>query len=286
MMNFSIIRQAVVCAALAVISCIGASAAFKPAFAAQPDRTHCMQNAAAPAAARYCSGVRNALNEHRLSAEQLSLIALRLREITGWQSLAFDEDGFLVCPEPQAISGGSAAARKLLGAALSGEAAYELESHPRSSVVKFARLANRTVYVNRNSALTITSYPVQIDFKDFRFLQGEASALAAFDPGIALLHELAHGVWDLPDAQSEADEPGACESYINQIRRELHLPERQHYKVNARHRLNSLLLLAELHFIQFTEKNGRLRRKRFFLRWGAPLVGDLDDARLAAAVVR
>jgi hypothetical protein len=243
-----------------------------------------MQNAASSADERYCSGIRNAPNERRFSAEQLAFITQRLRELTGWHSLTFNEDGFLVCPEPQTISGGSAAARKLLGAALFGDQAIDLESHPRSAAVKFARLAKGTVYVSYDKSLTITGYPIQIDFNDFRLLQGEAPALAAFDPGIALFHELAHGVWGLPDARSEEDEPGACENYVNLIRRELHLPERQHYEANARRSVNSTALLVELRFIQFTKKNGRLRRKRFFLRWDAALFGELDDTRLAAAL--
>ncbi|MDX2040012.1 MAG: hypothetical protein SF097_02135 [Acidobacteriota bacterium] len=243
-----------------------------------------MKNAVTAERERFCPGVRNAPNERRFNDKQLALIAQSLRAHTGWQSLAFDEDGFLVCPNPQTISGGSAAARKLLGEALWGNAAYDLESHPRSQNVKFARLARGANFSSQSKSLRISIYPIQIDLADFRLLTGERTALNAFDPGIAVLHELAHAIWGLPDARSEEDEPGECENYINRIRRELHLPERQSYEAPARPRGLSTRLIAELCFIRFSEKNGKLRQKRFFLRWDAARVGGLADAQLAATM--
>lgn len=282
MMNLTTIRRAVVCATLAVLSCLSARAASTDAHVAQGVRTPCMKNAVTAERERFCPGVRNAPNERRFNDKQLALIAQSLRAHTGWQSLVFDDDGFLACPDPQTISGGSAAARKLLGEALWGDAAYDLESHPRSQNVKFARLAGGTDFTSQNKALRISMYPIQIDLADFRLLTGQRTALKAFDPGIAVLHELAHGVWGLRDAQSEADEPGECENYVNLIRRELHLPERQSYEANTRRLVNFSGLMAELLFIRLTETNGKLKRERFFLRWDAALVGGLTDTGLAA----
>ncbi|NOT60838.1 MAG: hypothetical protein HOP19_11515 [Acidobacteria bacterium] len=265
MSNLHKLRQVVVCAALVALTVV---------ITARYAMAHDL--------ARYRPGVRNAPAEQRLTREQLNLIAQSLRAHTGWQSLYFDEDGFLICPDPQAFSGGSAAARKLLGAALTDEAAYELESHHRSGEVKFGRISAGTEHVDHKTSLKISIRHVQIDFTDFRQLHGEPLALRAFDPGIAVLHELAHGVWRLPDARSAADEPGECERYINQIRRELHLPERQHYSAGARSRANRAQLVAELRFIRFREKHGQLRREHFFLRWDAELVGALDATNVTA----
>lgn len=234
--------------------------------------------------ARFRPGLRTALGKQAFSADQLNQVLLSMREKTGWHALAFDEDGFLVCPDPQIFNGGSAAARRLLGEALFGDAAYELESHHRSPQVKFARLANGTDYVGHSKVLKISAYPIQIDFSDFRHLRGEGPVLKAFDPGFSILHELAHAVWRLPDVVSEGEEPGECERYITRIRRELHLPERQHYEAGARTRANRPQLIAELRFIRFSEKHGQLRRERFFLLWDAEMVGALAERSLTAGL--
>ena len=231
-------------------------------------------------------GVRNAPGMRQLNANQLKQVLLSLREKTGWQSLAFDEAGFLVCPEPQLISGGSAAARRLLGAALNGSEAYELENHNASPDVSFARLAPGMDYVSLCASARFSVYPVQLDFADFSRLRGDGLACQAFDPGIAVLHELAHGVWQLCDAEQAAAEPGECEAYINQIRRELRLPERQTYK--AQTHLGTLppsasaRLIAELRFASADATPGRAKPKRYRLQWEAEAVGPLTPLNRAA----
>ena len=185
-------------------------------------------------AARYRGGVRNAPEKPSLSEKQLQQVLKSLREKTGWAQLAFDAEGFLVCPQPTECTHGSAAARQLLSAALASQRAFDLQAHDRSSQVVFARLAPGINYESRRTGEKIEVFPLQVDFGDFYQLRGDAAALKAFDLGLVILHELAHGVWQLPDARSEDEEPGECESYINRIRRELNMPERLQYQARLR----------------------------------------------------
>lgn len=233
---------------------------------------------------RYRSGLQNAPGKKRISPKYLKQVLLNLQEKTGWQSLYFDEAGFLVCPAPKAFSGGSAAARRLLGAALSSDEHYDLEAWIGSSDVAFARLEPIGVMDYRTRA-EFRAHLLQIDFADFNQLQGHGAALKSFDLGIAILHEIAHGVWRLEDAAPGIDEPGDCENYINQIRRELHLPERQTYRAQTRIRTGALhrsQLVAELRFIHTSEKHGQTRQERFSLLWNTETVGGVVDFRTTA----
>ena len=227
---------------------------------------------------RYRTGVRNTPGLHQLDASQLNQILQRLREVTGWSALYFDEAGFLVCPDPQAFNGGSAAARRLLSAALSGDQVYDLEAHNGSPLVNFGRLT-QLEHENARTGAKIDVRPLEIDFTDFQQLRGEGVVLKAFNVGLIILHELAHGVWQLRDAAYGEEEPGECETYINQIRHELQLPERQNYNARAHfcmtHRTR---LMAELYFIRHREKHGQTQKQRFLLYWDAEAVGSPSES--------
>src|SRR5581483_12334231 len=108
-------------------------------------------------------------------------------------------------------------------------------AYNQTSEIVFARLAVPIAYESRRTGERINAYPVQIDFADFNKLSGDRAALRAFDLGLVILHELAHGVWSLRDSQT-SEELGECETYINRIRRELDLPERQTYQAQVRFR--------------------------------------------------
>jgi hypothetical protein len=228
---------------------------------------------------RYRGGLRNSPGKQRLSAKQMKEVLESLRAKTGWRELSFDEEGFLVCPAPDDFEGGSAAARRLLSEAMASQQAYDLEAHNLTSEVVFARLAVPIAYESRRTGERIDAYPVQIDFADFNRLSGDREALRAFDVGLVILHELAHGVWALRDAQASAEELGECETYINSIRRELALPERQTYQAKVRSRLQQstggTTYFAELLFARTVEKNGKPKQERFFLQWEAGAAGRL-----------
>jgi hypothetical protein len=228
---------------------------------------------------RYRGGLRNTLEGRRLSAKQLHEVAESLRAKTGWRELYFDEDGFLVCPEPNNFEGGSASARLLLSEAITSRRVFELEAYNRAAAVVFARLDVPVAYESRRTGMRIEAYPLQIDFADFNKLRGDGEALKAFDLGLVILHELGHGVWNLHDAKTADEEPGECEAYINRIRRELALPERQTYQAVVRPRTQPVTggtnYLAELLFTRKVEKNGKTRQEQFFLQWEPSNTGQI-----------
>jgi len=143
--------------------------------------------------------------------------------------LGFDEQGGLTLGNRQRIQGGSATARALLIAAVESGNLYELESHERSPEVAFARIYASEYREIGETGQRLDIYQLQIDFADFDRLQGAREAKASFDVGIALLHELVHGVLKLQDPQGGTDQIGACDAHVNQMRRELQLLERLYY---------------------------------------------------------
>ncbi|HEY6402725.1 MAG TPA: hypothetical protein VI479_15015 [Blastocatellia bacterium] len=233
---------------------------------------------------RYRGGLRNSLGEHKLSAKQLDAVLTSLRDKTGLLEMRFDEEGFLALGDRAKFSGGSDTARALLYAATSMSSAVELESHMYSSRVAFARITCSTVYLHYPSGVKIDVFPLEIDFSDFSKLRGARQAIAAFDLGFVILHELAHTAFSLTDAADDPLVPGAsgglgdCETMINRIRRELNLPERQTYiaqtyTAQALGSGRSSTRLAELVFARKVEKQGRMQIEKFNLNWDASAVG-------------
>ncbi len=264
-MSIQPILRAVVCAALAAL-CLGAGSG----------KTIAASDDSRAGAVRFRPGVRNAPGKRQLNANQRQQVLQSLREKTGWQSLAFDEAGFLICPAPQVINGGSAAARRLLGAALDGAEVYELENHNASPAINFARLTAGVTYRSFNSDAAISVSSLQLDFADFTRLRGDELARRAFDAGVAILHELAHGVWQLRDTESDGAEPGACENYINRIRRELRLPERQTYQARARFgKLEPNPLTRMIAELSFVSGRNTVKPQLYCLRWDAESVGPI-----------
>lgn len=233
---------------------------------------------------RYRSGIRNAPNKYALNAKQMRALLVSLREKTGWPQLTFDEAGFLICDDREQFTGGSVAARTLLAAAITGTLAFDLESHNNELAITFASLAPGSLYQSLATGKRIDIFPLQIDFTDFNWLRGNAETLTTFDIGLVVLHELAHGVWRLRDAQSREDEPGECESYINRIRRELNLPERVNYFARVTHNgpdANSQNRPgAELVFVRRSFKAEKLKLEHQYLRWDASYVGLIQPDRV------
>jgi hypothetical protein len=209
----------------------------------------------------YRSGVRYTMEKHRLKEKQVKQILASLRQKTGLQELDFDEDGFLMIGDRTRIEGGSASARELVLKALATPLQLILEDHSHSPKVAFASLAKSVVYMNMRTKNQIEHRSLRLDFSDFNKLIGPKEVLSSFDLGIVILHELAHGV---------------CERYINTIRKELNLPERQHYVARS-HNLQSPLgwtvRMAELQFARTNYKNGALKTDEYKLNWDVNRVG-------------
>lgn len=221
---------------------------------------------------RYQTGLRNSA-EHPLKPDQLSSLLESLRQKSGFQEMHFDQHGFLRLGDRSKIAGGSAAARELLIAAIDRAKAIDLESHNRTSQIAFARLATPVSFFSRATGSSIEVYPIQIDFSDFAHLRGDPKAVEAFDIGFVVLHELGHAALGLSDAQVNGQGPGECEEFINLIRRDLGVPERQNYVAQIHSRrtfaTQPLLSMAELRFANSLTN----RPQVLTLNWDAGRVG-------------
>jgi hypothetical protein len=227
---------------------------------------------------RYRGGVRNSNEErYRLNEKQLQAVLASLREKSGFLDMDFDDMGFLTLGDRTRFAGGSAAARALLIAAVDSHKSLVLENHSRSATLAFACLGSATVYESRLTGARIEAYPVQIDFADFAQLRGRKEVLSAFDLGFVILHELAHGALELPDAERNSTGIGECEGYINRIRRELGLPERQHYVARVQRIIpppgQRSFQRAELRFAHWDEERGQLKQEHLYLGWESEKVG-------------
>jgi hypothetical protein len=229
------------------------------------------------ASQRYRAGLRNSDGDKRLNESQLRRLLDSLRHKSGFQQMEFDQSGFLILGDRAHVNGGSATARALLVAAVDGHQAFELEDYDHSPGIAFARITSGIVYNHFQTKLEIKVRQVQLDFSDFAELRGDREARVAFDPGFAVLHELVHGVLDLPDSAAGTTEIGACDEQINRVRRELNLPERQGYGAQSRevrYGMGGATREAELVFARSRAPQGRSGTKWFYLRWDRERVAD------------
>lgn len=207
-------------------------------------------------------------------------LAGKLRLITGWQNLGFDDNGALRLNETK-VGGGSQTARELLTAAVSGKNVIVLEDASNHNDVVFCRVIEGKW--KRNAAAKPPVYIVLIDFADFSHLTGDAAALAAFNVGWGVLHELDHVVRDSSDAEKNG-ETGECEDNINRMRRECGLPERADYYFSflpAAARSDFKTKLVRLPFNAYHAETNKM--KRYWLVWDATLVGGLEEQQRLAA---
>ncbi len=237
--------------------------------------TLCMRlSASETQASRYLTGVRNS-PDFPLKSKQLSMLLESLRQKSGFQDMHFDKDGFLQLGDRASISGGSTAARKLLIAAVDRAKAIDLENHNRTSQIAFARLAMSVSYLSRKTGERIEVAPIQIDFSDFAHLRGDKKVVAAFDIGFVVLHELGHAALGLRDELVNGQEPGECEDYINQIRRDLGVPQRQHYVAHTqlRRMFPSQMPSHQAELLFATSADDKTKPQLLSLRWDASQVG-------------
>jgi hypothetical protein len=209
-------------------------------------------------------------------------LAGKLRAITGWSQLDFDEEGRLRTGDATEARGGSAEARALLAAAADGRALMLLEDASNRADVIFARV--NPGRWTKDGAQKPPVYVILVDFADFSHITGDEAARAAFNEGWAVLHEIAHVVHDSADAEEGADEPGACETLINRMRRECGLAERAEYFFDffpGQQRTAFTTRFVRLAFdLQAPQKK---KKKRYWLMWDASLVGGIEASKQIAA---
>lgn len=206
-------------------------------------------------------------------------LASKLRKISGWPDLKFDDSGILREGKGAPV-GGSKSARELLSQVLLGSNAVVLEYVSRHSDVVFMR-------VIPGQWKTIEGPPafvVQIDFADFDRVMGDEQALEAFNVGWGLLHELDHIANDSRDATSFAD-AGECETRINEMRLECNLPQRTAYFYTSSPLTENTTFSIKLMRLAFEQTQpGSTRKRRYWIIWDANLVGGLDQQKELAAL--
>lgn len=206
------------------------------------------------------------------STSRRNELAARLRAITGWRDLGFQDDGALL-PGVKKTSSGSLTARDLITQAQSDQKILILEDASDRIDVAFARVVRG--FWKSNVNLQPPVFVVLIDFADFDHLMGDSKALSAFNVGWALLHEIEHVVngWDDPDNPGET---GACEAQINRMRGECNLPQRTDYFSTLFPHTQDSAFITKLVRLAFDQQDPVSRkRRRYWVMWDAALVGGL-----------
>lgn len=213
-----------------------------------------------------------------LSAAHREELADKLRTITGLPELKFDSAGLLREGDKQAV-GGSAAARELLANSIHSVRVTVIEDASKRADVAFARVIPGKW--KNDVAGNPPVFVVQIDFADFDQLVGDERALAAFNVGWGLLHELDHIVADSSDATA-LGETGECETHINQMRRECGLPERADYFSTLLPLNPDSAFTTRFVRIAFEQQQAQAnKKKRYWVVWDANVVGGLEQNQIA-----
>ncbi len=215
-----------------------------------------------PMEMRFEPGIKNSPAHLGMKFAQAETLTQSLRSISGYQDLGLDERGYLVLGKR--VTGGSDLARMLLRTAVESSEVFEIESIEGSDAIAFGAFISTQFNNHERGAVAFNR--IQLDFKDFTELRGDASLIDAFDPGFVFLHELAHGVWELPDEGRGG--LGECEAFINQIRRQLGLPERHRYHYQVRGQANG----GELGEMLFVGQDAEGRRRALKLIWDNRIV--------------
>lgn len=204
-------------------------------------------------------------------------LSAQLRAITGWAGLHFDGEGALSFgAEPP--SGGSQSARELLAAAQAGKNLIILEDASGRADVAFSRVLEGRW--KDGSGGKPAAYVIQIDFSDFAQVRGDRAALAAFNAGWAVLHEVEHAVRDSLDAEAPG-ETGECEAAINRMRRECGLAERAEYFYTPMP--DAWRGDFKTRYVRLAFNGAGDKRRRYWLFWDAETVGGLPAAGQLAA---
>ncbi|MCS6816666.1 MAG: hypothetical protein N0A16_12095 [Blastocatellia bacterium] len=221
-------------------------------------------------------GIFNSSQErYRLSREKLERICASLERVTGWRGVHFEHDAWLCLQEAHLTTIGSPTARALVLKAIR-ETIIVLEDRSRSLDVAFAAIRHEATY-HKASGEHLPLFSLWVDFEDFQHLRGHPEALAAFDLGLVLLHELTHAAFDRRDPPSSrgASDPGECEALVNQVRAELGLPLRAHY--HFEHVIPSLLSdlsFGRLRFERVIYREGKPRREIYIIQWPKSFVSN------------
>lgn len=227
------------------------------------------------------TSVSNVVCRDTVTSERRDELAGKLRKISGWPDLDFDNSGIMRQGSKEPV-GGSSSARKLLAKVISGTTAVVLEDASKSSEVAFCRVIPGKWKQSLSDSRPV--FVVQIDFSDFEQVMGDEPALEAFNVGWGLLHELDHIANDSADASS-LGETGECEANINQMRRECNLPQRADYFYTLLPLNGESIFATRLVRLAFERGDPSAgKKKRYWIVWDANVVGGLDAQKQIAAL--
>lgn len=213
----------------------------------------------------------------QLSVDRRANLASKLRRITGWRTLQFNDLGVLEFGSGPPENG-SQTARDLIQKIIHSANFVVLEDASNRSDVVFCRVVDAKW---KNSAASTPAHVILIDFSDFEQVMGDRQALAAFDVGWALLHEFEHIADDSEDAHHPG-ETGECEARINEMRRECHLPERAEYFFSVIPSTGHNDFKTKYVRLAFVEQVAK-HKKHYWVFWDADLVGGLQEIKQIAA---
>ncbi len=218
------------------------------------------------------------MSRPEMSAEKRQELAVKLRSITGWPELDFDDGGTLSLGQAQP-AGGSATARALLSEAVNGKNLIVLEDSGDRADVVFCRVVEGRW--KRGGEAKPPVYVILIDFSDFSRVFGDAPARSAFNVAWGVLHEIDHVVHESADPAQMGD-AGACESLINRMRRECGLAERTDYFFTALPGGESSSFKSRYVRLAFIARQPKRKQKQYWLVWDADQVGGLPANRQLA----
>lgn len=222
----------------------------------------------------------NVLCRPEMALSRRAELTDKLRMITGWHDLKFDENGALRLGGSKS-AGGSQTARDLLTAAVAGKNVIVLEDASNRADVVFCRVIEGRWTHDRQGQPPV--YIVLIDFADFSHLMGEEAARSAFNVGWGVMHEIDHVVHDSVDAVKNG-EVGECEDLINRMRRECGVPERADYYYEflpAAQNSDFKTRFVRLPFDVYKSETNK--KSRYWLIWDASLVGGIEEQQRLAA---
>lgn len=218
---------------------------------------------------------------HNISKARLQELEAKLRKITGLSGLELDRSGALRLGTQEPV-GGSRKARELLSQVVVGPNAVVLEDASRNSNVAFMRVVPGAWKTASSSRLP--AFVIQIDFADFDYVMGDGRALAAFDIGWGLLHELDHIANDSLDPEAPG-ETGECEVRINEMRLECGLPQRTDYFYGLLPLTQDTTFTTRLVRLAFDQSPlGAAKKKRYWIVWDANLVGGIGPQKQVAVL--
>lgn len=235
---------------------------------------------AAPALSESDNKKSNVVCREQVSVEHRLELANKLKKITGWPKLDFNGEGALQIGIGEPV-GGSQTARDLITKVIKGPNFIVLEDASNQTDVVFCRV----VLGRWKNGISDgpPAYVVMIDFADFDRVMGDRRALEAFDIGWGLLHELEHVASDSLDAENLED-TGECETHINQMRREIGLPERAEYFFTFFPLNPSSDFKTKFVRLSFVEVVSLKKQKRYWLIWDADLVGGIPKKEQIASL--